>query len=240
MTGVKALRTVDRAFATLDVLADRQPIGVTDLARAMQLDKSATQRVLVSLQQAGWIRSDGSVPIRWVLTTKPLRLARQVTGSWLVSHARPVLERLCAASGETVLLGVVDGQQIVVVDGAESDRALRASVRRGLVLPGPTSASSKAILAALEEARWGELMPEQPTPQLRVEVARARKLGYASNIGEVDPGIHAVAAVVTSPDGRPTAALVVCGPASRLTASALAEAGRLAAGHAAELSAMIC
>lgn len=239
MSGVKTLQTVDRALAVLDVVAERQPIGVSELARLMELDKSATQRVLVSLERAGWIRADGSVPVRWVLTTKPLQLARQVTSSWLVSHARPVIERLCAASGETVLLGVVEGRQIVVVDGAESRQALRASVRRGLVLPGPTSAACKAILAAADEVHWGEFVADHLSSELRAEVLRARKLGYAGNLGEVDPGIHAVAAGVTPPAGRPVAALVVCGPAARLSGAALGHAGRLTADHAAELSALL-
>lgn len=237
MAGVKTLQTVDRAFAVLDVLAERQPIGVSELARAMGLDKSATQRVLVSLQRAGWIRAEGSAPVRWVLTTKPLQLARQVTGSWLAAHARPVLDRLCAASGESVLLAMIDGRQVVVIDGAESPRALRASVRRGLVLPAETSAAIKAILARLDETHWAELIDGAPTPGLQADVARARELGYATNLGEVDPGIHAVSAAVTSDGGWPVAALVVCGPASRLTEVELPEVGRLVAEHAAELSA---
>ena len=239
MPGVKTLLTVDRALTALDVIAERQPIGVSQLAREMRLDKSATQRILVSLNRSGWIRGDGSSPIRWVLTTKPLQLARQVTGSQLVARSRPVLERLRDETGETVWLGVLDGHQIVAVDGVESHRAVRTSVRRGLVLPPATSASGKAILAALGESGWHRLLPEAPPPSLRAELATVRRLGYATNVGEVDAGVHTVAAALTSADGEPVGALIVAAPAARLPRRQMPQVGRDVAARAAELSRLL-
>ena len=55
MPGVKTLRTVDKALRVLDAVAEHQPIGVGALARLLTMDKSAVQRILVSLQRAGWI-----------------------------------------------------------------------------------------------------------------------------------------------------------------------------------------
>jgi IclR family acetate operon transcriptional repressor len=236
MAGVKALQTVDRAFAVLDALAERQPVGVGELAREMGLDKSALQRVLVSLHSAGWIRADGSNPTRWVLTTKPLQLARRATGAWLVTQARSLVERLSSETGETVYLCVVDGRQIVVVDGVESSRALRASVRRGLLLPHATSAAGKALLARMDERDWEQLLDEPATAQLRKAVAAARRTGYATNVGEVDPSINAAGAAVTDARAHPIAALIVCGPADRLQRDVLTAAGEAVARHAGELS----
>ena len=236
MAGVKVLQTVERALAVLDLVAERQPIGVSDVAREMQLDKSAAQRILVSLHSTGWIRADGSVPVRWVLTTKPLQLARQVTGSPLVARARPVLEQLRDDTGETVWLVLLDGREVVAVDGVESHQAVRTSVRRGLVLPLLTSASGKAILAAAGSERWHELMPQDPPPALLAELEMARRAGYATSVGEVDPTIHTVSAAVTSADGEPIGALIVAAPADRLPRRQIPQAGRCAAARAAELS----
>lgn len=239
MPGVKTLQTVDRALATLDLIAERQPIGVSQLAREMGLDKSATQRILVSLHESGWIRSDGSPSIRWVLTTKPLQLARQVTGSPLVTRSRPVLERLRDDTGETVWLGLLDGHQIVAVDGVESHRTVRTSVRRGLVLPVTTSASGKAIIAALSPEGWHRLLAQPPSPELAAELDTARRLGYATNVGEVDADLHTVAAAVTLADGEPIGALIVSAPASRLPRRQMPAAGRSAVARAAELSRLL-
>jgi IclR family acetate operon transcriptional repressor len=237
--GVKTLQTVDRALAVLDLIADRQPIGVSQVAREMQLDKSAAQRILVSLHHSGWIRDDGSPSVRWVLTTKPLQLARQVTGSPLVTRSRPVLEQLRDDTGETVWLGLLEGRHIVAVDGVESHRTVRTSVRRGLVLPAATSASGKAILAALSGDHWHRLLAEPPSPELAAEIDTARRLGYATNAGEVDADVHAVAAAVTSADGEPIGALIVSAPADRLPRRQMPSTGRSAAARAAELSGLL-
>ena len=239
MSGVKTLLTVDRALAALDLIAERQPIGVSQLAREMRLDKSAAQRILVSLHQSGWIRDDGSSPVRWVLTTKPLQLARQVTGSQLVARSRPVLEQLRDDTGETVWLAVLDGRAVVAVDGVESHRAVRTSVRRGLVLPTVTSASGKAILAALGDDGWHRLLSEAPAARLQEELGTIRRAGYATNVGEVDTGVHTVAAAVTAADGEPIGALIVAAPAARLPRRQMPGAGSLVAARAAELSRLL-
>jgi IclR family acetate operon transcriptional repressor len=239
VAGVKVLQTVERALAVLDLVAERQPIGVSDVAREMQIDKSAAQRILVSLHGGGWIRTDGSVPVRWVLTTKPLQLARQVTGSPLAMRARPVLEQLRDDTGETVWLVLLDGGEIVAVDGVESHQNVRTSVRRGLVLPLLTSASGKAILAVLGDERWHGLMPQDPPPALRAELETARRDGYATSVGEVDPAVHTVSAAVTSADGEPIGALIVAAPADRLPRQEISQAGRFTAARAAELSRLL-
>jgi IclR family acetate operon transcriptional repressor len=239
VAGVKVLQTVERALAVLDLVAERQPIGVSEVAREMQLDKSAAQRIMVSLHGSGWIRPDSSVPVRWVLTTKPLALARQVTGSPLAMRARPVLEQLRDDTGETVWLALLDGREVVAVDGVESHRTVRTSVRRGLVLPLLTSASGKAILAAAGSERWHSLLPQDPPPALSAELETARRVGYAISAGEVDPAVHSVAAAVTSADGEPVGALIVAAPADRLPRRQIPQAGRCAAARAAELSRLL-
>jgi IclR family transcriptional regulator, acetate operon repressor len=239
VAGVKVLQTVERALAVLDLVAERQPIGVSEVAREMQLDKSAAQRIMVSLHGSGWIRPDGSVPVRWVLTTKPLALARQVTGSPLAMRARPVLEQLRDDTGETVWLALLDGGEIVAVDGVESHRTVRTSVRRGLVLPLLTSASGKAILAVLGSERWHRLLPQDPPPALCAELETARRDGYAISVGEVDPAVHTVSAAVTSADGEPVGALIVAAPADRLPRRQIPQAGRCVAAGAAELSRLL-
>jgi IclR family transcriptional regulator, acetate operon repressor len=236
VAGVKVLQTVERALAVLDLVAERQPVGVSEVAREMQIDKSAAQRILVSLHSSGWIRADGSAPVRWVLTTKPLQLARQVTGSPLVARARPVLEQLRDDTGETVWLALLDGGEVVAVDGVESRQTVRTSVRRGLVLPLLTSASGKAILAAADSELWHRLMPQDPPPALRTELETARRAGYAVSVGEVDPTVHTVSAAVISAGGEPIGALIVAAPADRMPRRQISQAGRCAAARAAELS----
>jgi len=115
----------------------------------------------------------------------------------------------------TVWLALLDGRDVVAVDGVESRQVVRTSVRRGYVMPTATSASGKAILAALGPERWHRLLPQEPPPALRAELETARRAGYAISVGEVDPAVHTVAAAVASADGEPIGALIVAAPGGR-------------------------
>ncbi|MFD6105327.1 helix-turn-helix domain-containing protein, partial [Nocardia salmonicida] len=61
-----------RICITSRMLAVLQPVGVADLARALDLPKSSVQRSLVTLHATGWIRPAAGTPTRWVVTTKAL------------------------------------------------------------------------------------------------------------------------------------------------------------------------
>lgn len=236
MSGVKTLQTVDRALRVLDAVGEQQPIGTAGLARALAMDKSAVQRILVSLEHAGWICPAGGSAAGWVLTTKPLHLARRATGAQLAARARPVLERLLEATGETVLLGVLEGTSLVTLEGMESRHAVRMSVRPGLVMPPDSSASGKAVLAALDASARETLLGRPPSADLVKELDTVARRGYATNIGEVDAGANSVAAAVLGTDRRPVGALVVAAPAFRLRQRQMARVGAMVSGAAADLA----
>jgi DNA-binding IclR family transcriptional regulator len=55
------------------------------------------------------------------------------------------------------------------------------------------------------------------------ELERIRAAGYATNFGESELGIHAVAMVVRTSAGRPAAAMAVSAPEQRLPESRVPE-----------------
>ncbi|MGR6998427.1 helix-turn-helix domain-containing protein [Yinghuangia aomiensis] len=63
MSSVKEIQSVKNACLLLEELARRQPVGVSDLARSIGMDKSAVHRLAVTLGSTGWLRrtADG----RW-------------------------------------------------------------------------------------------------------------------------------------------------------------------------------
>ncbi len=219
MGGVKSLQTVENALHVLEAIGERQPVGVATLARELSLDKSAVQRILVTLHQLGWIHPDGTTPGRWELGSKPLYLARRTLGARLVERAQPLLERLRTDSGETVMLAAFEEGQILVLTGLESPKALRTGVRIGQSWPLPTSASGKAVLAQLPANHRERLLGQPATAESHAELATIRRHGYATSVGEVDEGVNTVAACLADGEGRPLGALVVAAPASRLPRS---------------------
>ena len=151
---VKPNQSVETAMRVLEAVADEQPAGVSALARLLDLDKNATQRALVSLGHAGWIRQAADDPGAWELTSRSLKVGHRFAPT-LVQRARPRLEALHEATGETVVMMAREGDRMVAVDSVESSQPLRLSVPIGMDVPLQRSGAVDAFLPADEHApRW--------------------------------------------------------------------------------------
>jgi len=222
---VKRNRSGGRMLAVFEAIARGQPLGVSALARGLDADKSAVQRDLMTLADAGWIAQSPEGG-GWELTPHVLTLARPPHSSAsLRVRVRPVLERLRAATGETAYLAVPDGDHFVVVDAVDSPHLLRMVPPVGIVIPMAGSATGRAVLAALPESEREAVLGEPVSAALAAELAATRKRGFAINDGDIVAGALAMAALVRGPGGAVVGSLVLTAPAERL-----AEAQRAAAG----------
>ncbi|MFD9884722.1 IclR family transcriptional regulator [Streptomyces alboflavus] len=230
------MQNVLNTLRVLEELAVRQPVGVGDLARAMELPKSTVQRALGTLHTAGWIKQTGTAPTRWTLTTKALLIGRQATGELdLRDVAVPVMEELRRAVDETVHLAVAEGEQVVLVERLETTQPVRIVLPLGQHLSGHASANGKAILAARSPeavehyvtqglTRFTDTTIDDPAA-LRADLEAVRACGYALNQGEWREDVSAVAAAVLGPDGSPVASVSINMPSSRCDRDRLVELG---------------
>ncbi|MFE3093280.1 IclR family transcriptional regulator [Streptomyces sp. NPDC059248] len=230
------MQNVLNALRTLEEVAERQPVGVAELARALGLPKSSTQRALVTLHEAGWIRPAPGTPTRWAVTTKALHVGRRATGELsLRDIAVPVMEELRRRTDETVHLTVPEGGKVVLIERLETSKPVRIILPLGHALPVHASANGKALLAAgapeaVERLITGGLEQFTDTSitdagALRAELARIRERGYATNRGEWRTDVSAVAAAVLDADGTPVASISVNVPSSRMTDESRAALG---------------
>lgn len=232
------MQNVLNALRALEEVAERQPIGVAELARAMDLPKSSVQRALVTLHTAGWIRPASGTTTRWMVTTKALHVGRHATGELpLRDIAVPVMEELRRRTDETVHLAVPEGGKIVLIERLETSKPVRIILPLGQNLPVHASANGKAVLAASPVETVERLIAEglsrftdasiTDPERLRAELAEIRARGYATNSGEWRTDVSAVASAVIGANGAPVASISVNVPTSRLT-----EASRAAFGAA--------
>jgi IclR family acetate operon transcriptional repressor len=143
---VKQLQTLQRGLATIEAIAEHHPIGLTELARLLQADKSALQRVLATLHECGWIAPSRQDPARWALTSRPLLVtARAQQRSGIVQRVRPLLEQLRNQLDETVFYAVPEGDEVVIIDVAESRQLSRVAPHAGITLSATASAAGKAL-----------------------------------------------------------------------------------------------
>ncbi len=208
------MKAVRNACAVLEAVAAHQPIGVSELARLTGVDKSAVQRLAVTLHAAGWLRPHPAPPTRWELS--PANPVLRGAATWsLEALARPAMERLRDLSRETVILVTLSEGRLVLAAAVESRQPIRLSPTVGLVLPFEGSSSAAAIAAHLpveERRRLQAVHPGLSDPMLDA----VRKRGWAANDREVAEGVRAVASPLLASDGYPVGAIAVCGPATRV------------------------
>lgn len=233
------VRAVQNALTVLEALAVQQPVGVSALARDLDLPKSSVQRTLRTLDAAGWAeRADtGAGPGGWQLTGKVLRIGMAASGAaTLPERARPFLTRLRDTYGETVHLTVPDGEHIIVLARIDGTRNLRTFLEIGTPAPMLSTAGGRAVLAASPPARLegllaGAVTTHTPTTTTDPDVIRglvdqARRDGYATNHSEWRADIAAVGAAVVVPGGRVVGAVSLSMPAARHAELDLPSVGR--------------
>ena len=219
--------SVKSVLRIIEAVATSPEIGVSDLARHLQQPKTTVQRGLMTLHEAGWIRPTNEPRRRWKITSKLFMLSRSAeTEARLRRAALPVMQELRDETQETTHLMVREERHLVLIERVDSPLALRTVRDLGSRSPLHTSANGKAYLAQLtareqEDYLSGKLSAltensKTDPDSIRKDIAQIRKLGYATNIGELDLHVHAVAAPIVSQEGRPLAALSISCPASRL------------------------
>lgn len=215
---VKRSRSATRMLSVFEAIAAAQPIGVSALARDLDADKSAVQRDLMTLADAGWIRPAPGLAGQWELSPRILTLARVPhSNESLRQRAGPHLDALRSATGETAYLAVENGDHFIVMSAAESQHPLRMVPAIGLVIPMQGSATAKAMLPYLSEQEQALRLGAKPSDEQADEFVRTRERGYALNDEEVVSGAVAMASAIVTDTGRPVGTLVLTGPAERMT-----------------------
>jgi IclR family transcriptional regulator, acetate operon repressor len=234
------MTAVSTALRVLEHVAVHQPIGVSDVARALDLPKSTVQRSLKELSDADWVEQESDGSRRWVQTVKLLNLAQQDGGRSIRGRALPVMRTLLHQVDENVHLALRSGSTIALIAKLESSKAVRPHDPLGVSHPLHMSSTGKAILAWASpddidfylSTAHRHVPPNTPhidPAQLADELEEIRACGYALNRGDLRPEIRAAAApfFVTGP--HPIAAISVALPTHRISLDELAALGELVA-----------
>lgn len=245
-TGRRSVGSVARAIALLDALAASDAgLGVNELARRIGVNASTASRLLATLQEAGLVHRDAGNGPYW-LGLRLVTLADRVLAQRDVrTLARPLLIRLASDTGETATLSLPGDGAAVTVDFVQSPSSVVSMARVGRPSIPHATATGKVMLAFAEGApvaAEGAGDTEQTAEQaafrvaaaesdalpsftertitdvsvLAVELAEARRWGWAEAAGEREADLAAVAAPVFGHDGGLVAILGLQGPIARL------------------------
>lgn len=214
-----------RVLSVLERLSMARALGLEELSREVGLAKPTVYRFLLTLQELGYVRRDELD--RWAITMKLFNVgSRALDHLDLLSVARPVAEALSDELGETVHMGVLEGDSAVYVLKVESKYTIRMYSRVGRRIPLYCTGIGKVLLACaparerealLEGLRLVPLAPKtiSSRPLLEAELERVRAGGFARDDEEHEEGIHCLAAPIFDREGAAVAALSVSWPGFR-------------------------
>jgi IclR family transcriptional regulator, acetate operon repressor len=234
---------VDRgADLLVRVLESEQPVALADLVSASGIPKSTASRLLSALERRGLIEQDGE---RGRLRPGPaiLRVAeRGMLERNIVELARPSLDALAEASGETINLAVPAHAGVEHVAQVDSRHFLGVGQWLGRSVDFHSTANGKVFLAFGRASVGTEPLahhtpltlsdPERLQPALKA----IRAQGYATAVDELEVGLAAMAAPVRGARGDVIAALSISGPTLRMTPARIEELQPVLVGEADGLS----
>ncbi len=184
------IASVDNALRLLVLFRDRPRVRLSEASEYLGVAHSTAHRLMAMLAFHGFVRQEAdsrAYVAGPVLTEIGLAAVRELD---IRLHARPALEQLAAALGETVHLAVLEGDSVRYLDAVESPRALRVAARTGTTLAANCTASGKALLAELPDAQVTVLFGGSAGPGLTALTGRSITTLSAA-AGRAGPGARA-------------------------------------------------
>ncbi|WP_062347158.1 IclR family transcriptional regulator [Herbidospora yilanensis] len=223
------VKSADRTLAILDLLTDhRDGLTLTEIQRRLEIPKSSTYTLLVTMVTRGFLEQDTEsrrfrVGIRlWQAGQSYVAVAD------LEKVALPYMEALRDALNETVQLATLDGTDNIYIAKVDPDHQLRLASRVGVRLPAHATGIGKALLSQLTDdeiterftgVAFATYTPNTITslPALLTAIREVRENGYATDNSEYTPGVFCIAAPFSGHRGGGRAAISVSIPEVRRT-----------------------
>lgn len=210
-----------KAFAVLDEIgADQQKMGISDLARKLNMSKGTLHGITQAFLDLGVITQDSNK--KFSLGPSLIELGNKaLAGDDLRVLLRPFLEELYDQFKETVFLGTSDGEKITIIEKVESASGLKISAPVGTRIPLIAGAAGKVFLSALsDQGLQGVLrdyLPEFTEKSITdrtefiAEIKKVREQGYSTDFGEYIQGVNAVCVPIKDIYGQTKAAIWMVG-----------------------------
>jgi len=226
--GEMAIQVLERATRLLDALAaESDPVALKDLARTTGLHTSTAHRILNDLVISRYVeRVENGV---YQLGMRLLELGSLVKGRLNVREAATdAMRALHQLTGQTVNLSVRQGDEIVYIDRAWSERSGMQVVRAiGGRAPLHLTSVGKLFLSVMDARQVkaycgrtglaGSTDNSIVTPEkLEQELAFVRQHGYARDNEELELGVRCIAAGIRDDSGKLVAGLSISAPSERM------------------------
>jgi IclR family transcriptional regulator, KDG regulon repressor len=223
----RSVKAVEHAAEILVILGSQQVgVGVTSLAKQLDLNVSSVHHILRTLQSYQLVEQSPNSKL-YRLGVRSLRLGQAyLAGLDLYSIATPLLKRVALECGETVSLVAVEGlrlTQLATIPSSHTVRSIDSPTSRH---NSHASALGKVLLSAMSASDLREHIAQVGLArftshtitsfrQLEDELRQVRERGYGLDLEELEAGLCCVATGVRNHADELIAALVMSVPSSR-------------------------
>jgi DNA-binding IclR family transcriptional regulator len=243
------MSSTEKALAILLAFTpNNQPMGTLELSKSLGIHKSTVSRLLHLLTDNGFLHQNPDTK-KYFLGRAAAEIGHTALRSLnneIVAVAQPYLNDLCEEVGESVALEVVSGNNVVLAYHSEGRGHIRFSFQMGEQVPIHVAAGSKTILAhspadfvgrclngKLKRFTEKTIVSKSKYLELLKEV---RKTGLAYDNGERYEDTRAIATPILNDNGIAVAAVVIAGPAFRLTPQFMSDVVKPLKSTASEIS----
>jgi DNA-binding IclR family transcriptional regulator len=239
---------LERALSILELLAQHsEGIRMREIADRLGLPSNSVFRITGTLEDRGYLIRDGE-DMRYRLSRKLLALGYAAVGEdKLTEHSLDVMRTLRDETHETVLVGIRDDLEGLVLEQVASTQPIKFLVAPGTRFPLHTAAPGKAVIAYLPKAERESVLQRitytrynertlDSREKFEADLLNVTADGYGLDRGEQIEGLHCVAAPIFDHRGYPFAALWLTGPSFRFPATEFEKTGKLVASAAHQIS----
>ena len=226
------ITALQRGLRILHLFSD-SPRGLTakQVAASSRLPVSTVHRFLSNLVATGFLNRDADGV--HCLGIACFSIGQAAAGQLDIRRlSLPYLRELNQQTRETIHLTVRHGLSAVYVEKLDSPEPVRIFSRIGASVPLHCTAVGKVLLAYLPTEEQERLLPQldlkRKTPnsagslqELRTELGRVRKNGFASDLEEHEMHIRCVAAPIWDHTGNVQSSLSITAPAIRMPVARL-------------------
>ena len=169
------IESLDRGLRVLEVFGgSRQPMTLSDLAKAADLPRATARRILFTLERAGFVATDGKL---FRLMPRVLVLASSYLASnHVVSVLQPALDRLSGEAQEISSMAILDGNDVVFIARASPTRIFSAGIDIGYRLPAFCTSVGRVLLSRLPDDELAAALDKMDLAPLTPFTVTDRKL----------------------------------------------------------------
>lgn len=227
---LKTNQSIEKSFSIIEIMAaEKRNMKLQDISKKAGIPQATALRILYTLMRLGYVTQD-EASSQYSLTLKFSFIGSQVEAQLDIrSLLKPFLIEIANDCGEAACLSILDSNELLYIDTVDSqDNILTAAQRIGKRAPLYCTGAGKIYLSCMTENELSSYLLHRPLTRLtahtitseddlRRELERIKKEGYAYDNEECELGVKCIAIPVHNYSNNVIATASVSGPIGRMT-----------------------